>query len=184
MIMSVLMEKRIIAVAEQMIKRGARIPVVAAMTPLKKDKITQLYKEIVQDDPMTGPLPSEHIWYTRTTYPMRVVQSSLLYNFYQDVKARNPDALEAEVLVAAYDLYIDHCKNAIGAEPLLTFVRAWHLMQQIRIKNLTTARCTCCEGNYIVASGKLYSKYKCQLCDRTHSLRPGNYVRQEELLAA
>lgn len=181
--MSVLMEKRIISAAEEMIKRGARIPVVAAMLPIKKDRVALLYREIVQDDPMTGPLPSEHIWYTKTTYPMRVVQSSVLYNLYKDVKSRNQNALEAEILVAAFDLYLNHCKS-IGAEPLLSFVRAWHLLQQLRIKNLTTARCMECEGNYVVASGKLYNNYVCQLCDRTYSLRPANYTRTQERIAA
>ena len=114
---------------------------------------------------------------------MRIIQSSVLYNFYREIKEKSPNFLEAEIQVAAYDLYIDHCKTSIGADPLLSFVRAWHLIQQLRIKNLTTAKCKDCEGEYVVLTGKLYHKYVCPLCSRSASLRPDVYRRVEELAA-
>lgn len=175
----VLLEMRMLKLAEEMFKRGARIPIVTALMPLKRDRLTKLHIEVTGQSPITGPLPSDHAWYSSTTYPMRMVQSSIVIDCYRKLKEKSKTALEAEIIIAAYDLYMEHCK-AIKAEPLITFVRTWHLIQQVRINTLTTTKCQHCTGKYVVLVGKLHSKYECPLCVRTSSLRPEAYLKTKE----
>lgn len=180
---SLLLELKLLAVAEQLFLRGARVPVAAALLPVKREKLMKLFTEVTGETPKTGPLPSDHHWYATTTYPMRIIQSSIMVEIYNRLRSSSKDALEAEIMISAYDLYLDHCK-AINAESLLTFVRCWHLLQQIRINTLTTVPCVKCKGKYVVTVGKLYSKYECALCDRTASLRPQSYQKTEVLQIA
>lgn len=175
----VLLEMRMLKVAEEMFKRGARVPIVTALMPLKRDRLMKLHIEVTGQTPITGPLPSDHSWYSSTTYPMRMIQSSIVIDCYRKLKQKSPTALEAEIIVAAYDLYMEHCR-AIKAEPLITFVRTWHLIQQVRINSLTTTKCQHCHGKYVVMVGKLHQKYECPLCVRTFSLRPDLYAKTKD----
>lgn len=177
----VLLEMRMLKVAEAMFKRGARVPVVNALMPINRERLIKLHVEVTGKNPKTGPLPSDHSWYSSTTYPMRMIQSSILLDIYTRIKPVSKEALEAEVLVSTYDLYLDHCK-AIKAEPLITFVRLWHLIQQIRINTLMTATCIHCKGHYVVTVGKLHSRYACLLCMRTPSLKPESYQKNERAM--
>jgi len=182
----VLQEVRMIKVATDLFLRGARVPVVNALMPIKRERLMKLFLEVTGENPKTGPLPSDHTWYSSTTYPMRMVQSSILLNIYRSLRKSSKDALEAEIIVATYDLYNQHC-IAIQAQPLLTIVRAWHLIQQIRINSLTTCPCTHCKGQYVVPVGKLHARYECPLCVRTSSLKPEAYQKlesQEQKIAA
>lgn len=175
----VLLEIRMLKAAEAMFLRGARVPVASALMPIKRDKLTRLFVEVTGQNPITGPLPSDHSWYSSTTYPMRMIQSSIVIDCYRKLKASSGNALEAELMVAAYDLYLEHC-NAIKAEPLITFVRTWHLIQQVRINSLTTTECIHCNGNYVVTVGKLHNKYECPLCVRSSSLKPEVYLKTKD----
>lgn len=177
----VLLEVKMLKIAEEMFKRGARVPIVTALMPLKRERLMKLYVEVTGQTPITGPLPSDHSWYSSTTYPMRMIQSSIVIDYYRKLKKKSKTALEAEIIVAAYDLYLQHC-SAIKAEPLITFVRTWHLIQQVRINTLTTTKCKHCEGNYVVMVGKLHHKYECPLCVRTSSLRPDLYAKSKNTL--
>ena len=176
----VLLEVRMLKVAQEIFKRGGRLPIVTALMPLKRDRLMKLYIEVTGQTPITGPLPSDHTWYSNTTYPMRIIQSSIVIDCYRKIKQKAKSELEAEVLVATYDLYLEHCK-AIKADPLITFVRTWHLIQQVRINSLTTIKCQQCTGKYVITVGKLQGKYDCPLCDRTSSLRPEVYLKVKEL---
>jgi len=178
----VLHELRMLKAAEEMFKRGARVPVVSALMPIKREKLMDLHVEVTGQNPITGPLPSDHSWYSSTTYPMRMIQSSIVVDAYRRLKSQSKDALEAEIIVAAYDLYLEHCK-AIKADPLITFVRTWHLIQQIRIHTLTTTKCVHCSGQYVVTVGKLNSRYECPLCVRSSSLKPEVYLKTRESLS-
>lgn len=182
-VIPVLLEVRMLKAAEEMFKRGARVPVVSALMPIKREKLMKLHVEVTGQNPITGPLPSDHSWYSSTTYPMRMVQSSIVVDAYRKLKKSSKESLEAEIIVAAYDLYVEHC-NAIKAEPLITFVRTWHLIQQIRINSLATTKCIHCEGNYVVNVGKLHSKYECPLCVRSSSLKPEVYMKTKEIQLA
>ncbi len=179
---TVLLEMRMLKAAEEMFKRGARVPVVNALMPIKREKLMKLHVEVTGENPKTGPLPSDHSWYASTTYPMRLIQSSILIDIYRKIKTVSKDALEAEIIVSTFDLYLDHCR-AINAEPLITFVRTWHLIQQIRINTLTTTCCQHCKGHYVVSVGKLHSRYECPLCVRTSSLKPETYQKTDKMLA-
>lgn len=174
-----LLEMRMIKVATEMFLRGARVPVVNALMPIKRERLMKLYLEVTGENPKTGPLPSDHTWYSSTTYPMRMVQSSILINIYRSLRKSSESALEAEIIVATFDLYNQHCK-AIQAQPVITIVRAWHLIQQIRINSLTTCPCTHCKGEYVVPVGKLHARYECPLCVRTSSLKPEAYQKPEQ----
>ena len=169
-----LLEMKMMKIAAEMFKRGARVPVVTALLPLKRERLMRLHIEVTGVNPRTGPLPSDHSWYSSTTYPMRMVQSSVVIDIYRRIRNASPEALEAEVIVSCYDIYLKHCK-AINAEPLITFVRTWHLIQQVRINTLSTVRCIHCKGKYVVMVGKLYQRYECPLCVRTPSLKPSAY---------
>lgn len=178
----VIEEMRMVKAAQEMFKRGARVPIVGALLPIKREKLIKLHIEVTGQTPTTGPLPSDHTWYSSNTYPMRTVQSSLLIDIYKKVKRSSTEAIEAEVLVATFDLFINQC-SAIKAQPLITFVRAWHLIQQIRINNLITTGCIHCRGDFVVPSDRLHSKYECPLCDRKSSLKPAIYNRSTNALA-
>lgn len=176
--MSPMEQQKIIGIAAEMIKRGARVPVVEAMLPIKHQLADSLYRELTGEASKTGPLPSNHLWYISTLYPMRIVQSSLFIGYFKAVKLRSSNSMEAEILNAAYDLYLDHCV-AIGAEPLITFCRAWHLLRELRIKNLTMAKCTCCSGEFVFDNARLRAQYQCPLCNRSSSLSAGRYRRRD-----
>lgn len=177
--MSPLQDQRIISIAAEMIKRGARVPVVEAMLPIRHNVADALYNEVTGEAAKTGPLPCNHLWYVNTLYPMRIVQSSILYGFHKAISKKSPNALQAEILIAAYDLYVSHCES-IGAEQLITFCRAWHLLREIKIKNLIMAKCSCCSSSFVFDSTKLHFNYECPLCKRSPSLSASRYRRKEK----
>lgn len=156
--------------ARQMIQLGGRPPTIGALLPITKPTLKKLYREITKTNPPTGPLPSSHTWYANTAVPSRVVQSTLLVSFYCKLKERSPSATEAELHISAYSEYLLHVK-AISVEPLLSFDRAWHLLRELKTRNLITIPCNQCGSPFVVVNGDLHVGYVCPLCKRRHSLK-------------
>lgn len=169
-------------VAQRLIQRGARVPVVTALVPLHAKEITALYMELNGRGSPKGPLPSHPNWYASALVPWRIVQCSLFVSFYKSVKATaSPKTMEAEVLIGAYDLYSNHMES-ISTPAELTFDRAWHLMQMIRIKELAMVPCTKCTHEFVMHADSLTLGFVCSLCHRTTSLRANKFTQKRPKL--
>lgn len=167
---SILSQRRYEDVAIQMIELGGRPPIIRAMLPVDKSRLAQLYTEIIGRSPPTGPLPTNHSWYVNNAVPSRIVQSTYFVAVYKNLRASYPGALDAEVLVSAYRVYLSHAQ-ATKIEPCLTMDRAWHLLREVKIRNLVGANCEKCGVEYLVQNGTLRKGYVCPICRNLPSLR-------------
>lgn len=164
--------------AIELIKRGARVPVVKSLLPIEESLILKIYKDVTGTTSPTGPLPSDPAWYTKTQVPMVVIDSSLFMSIYNTMSELAPEAHETEIIVEAYDSYLSHCQRQ-EREPRLNLVRCWALIRFYKIHELEFVKCTACQSNIIQLPLSIYkngNKFICCLCNRPTSLRKANYV--------
>lgn len=156
--------------AMELIERGARAPIVKSMSPLDRTAIGKLYKEVTGKTSPTGPLPSDPTWFTQTSVPMRLIESSMFIGLYISIKKRSKDANEAQLLIQVYDEYIRHCVTQ-DKEPRLNINRCWSLVQLYKMGELEMIPCTCCNIGIVQPTYTLRRDFVCCICKRTSSLK-------------
>ena len=164
-------------VAIELIKRGARTPIVKSMSPLDRTYISKLYLEVTGNKSPTGPLPSDPTWFTLSSVPMRLIESSQFVGLYKSIKKHAKDATEAELLVQVYDEYMRHCESQ-EKEPRLNMNRCWSLIQLYKMAELELIPCTCCGVGIVQPAYTLRKDFVCCICKRTSSLK----VKQQDVI--
>lgn len=180
--MNLVEEMKYRKIAIEMILRGARVPVVKSMSPLDMSTLTKLYKDVTGTTSPTGPLPADPNWFASSTLPWRMLQASFFAGVYESISARSPDAIAAEVLIEAYDLYVRHC-HQLQREPAMNFTRCWTLMRLVKMSELELVECTCCHNRIIQPAFTLKSHFVCCLCNRSTSLKPKNWNKSDQKAA-
>lgn len=172
-----------LSIAEDLIRRGARVPIIVSLLPgsVNNKEVADLYQQINGKRSPTGPLPTSPDWYATSAIPWRAIQCSLFVNFFNNIrKISGADALYAEVMLGAYDMYVNHM-NSIGDAPQLSFDRCWHLMKLVQVKSLILEPCNKCSHHFIMRNDVLRLNFVCGLCNRSSSLRPNNFNKKTEL---
>lgn len=157
---SVLEDAKQVDKAAKLIRAGARVQVLQSETSLSYERLIKLYKEIVGKSPSKGQLPFSTDYFLTW---QENIHSSLFMNIHEYL-AKGADMDEVDQLTTAYRLYTEQIKDA-GAEPILSFTRAWRLVKFIEADMLDVCTCTQCKGKFVsdLYVNKRY--YVCGLCN-------------------
>lgn len=156
---SVLADSQEIQLASDLIRLGARLQLLEAETSLSRDRLIKLYKEIQGVSPPKGMLPFSTDYFL-TWQPN--IHASLFMAHFRLIRQQS-ELSEVEVILRAYQLYLEQIPPHEGEEPVLSVTRAWTLIRFFNGGLLKTARCTSCSGEF-VASPLVRSRYVCGLC--------------------
>jgi flagellar transcriptional activator FlhC len=156
---SVVGEAREVSRAIELIKLGARLQVLESEISLSRERLLRLYKEVAGVSPSKGMLPFSTDWFM-TWQPS--IHSSLFFNLYATVsKASGIDRVDA--LIRAYRLYQEHLALC-GLPEVLSITRAWRLIKFCDAGMLDSARCTECNGRFVVHKYEPTASFVCGLC--------------------
>lgn len=156
---SLVADARDVERVRQLIKLGARIQLLEALSILPRERLTRIYKEVRGVSPPKGMLPFSTDWFV-TWQPN--IHGSLFINLYRRaIKAADLD--DADALILAYRLYREQV-TLMGLEALLSITRAWRLIRFVDAGMLTTAACNDCGGQFVVHAFDLVTGYRCGLC--------------------
>lgn len=142
---SVAQEAEDILLASDMIRLGARLQVLQAETALSYDRLARLYREIRKASPPKGMLPYSVDWFM-TWLPN--IHATIFYSHYRFLNTHTPST-GARALIDGYRLYMEQAgagrPGSTGAEPVLSFTRAWMLLRFFDSNMLQLSPCTGCE---------------------------------------
>ena len=161
---SVSQEADEILLASSMITLGARLQVLEAETGLSHDRLARLYREIRGCSPPKGMLPFSVDWFM-TWLPN--IHSSLFYNVYAFLNTRTTSK-GIRAVIDAYRLYLEHAgidgEGEAGAEPVLSFTRAWMLVRFFDSGMLQLSACRQCGGHFIAHAHDPQADFVCAIC--------------------
>lgn len=155
-----------VLLASEMIQLGARLQVLQAETSLSYDRLSRLYRDVRGRSAPKGMLPYSLDWYMSW---LPNIHSSLFYNIHCYLKDKAGVA-PIRAMVEAYKLYLEQVQAGFvpdtrsGAEPLLSFTRAWMLLRFFDSDQLQRSRCTRCSGQFIAHAHDPDADYVYSIC--------------------
>lgn len=156
---SVLDDSRQVNRAIDLIQLGARLQVLQSETELSYERLLRLYKEVAGRSPSKGQLPFSGSWFL-SWQPN--IHASLFLNIYRYLaKASALEPIDATM--KAYKLYSEQV-DACNLAPLLSFTRAWKLVQLIDDGKLATTCCTFCGGHFVTDLFENAQTFECGPC--------------------
>ena len=156
---SIIAEARQIELAVELTRLGARLQVLEVETTLSRERLLRLYKEVKGISPPKGMLPFSTEWFL-TWQPN--VHASLFMEIHRFLLG-NTSARGVDATIKAYKLYLEQIALD-GADPVLSFTRAWTLLRYFDSRLLKLTPCTQCEGQFVVDSLDLHHHFICGLC--------------------
>lgn len=158
---SVSQEAGDILLASSMISLGARLQVLEAETNLSHDRLARLYREIRGCSPPKGMLPFSVDWFM-TWLPN--IHSSMFYNVYTFLIEHTPSR-NVRAVIDAYKLYLENAGQAgAGAEPVLSFTRAWMLVRFFDSGMVQLSACKQCGGRFVAHAHDPQTDFVCAIC--------------------
>ena len=156
---SVVDDSRQVDLAVGLIQLGARLQVLQSETGLSYERLLRLYKEVAGKSPSKGQLPFSSSWFL-SWQPN--IHASLFLNIYRYLaKASALEPIDA--VMKAFKLYTEQV-DAGNLEHMLSFTRAWKLVQLIDDGKLATTGCTCCGGYFVTDPLENASTFECGPC--------------------
>lgn len=164
---SLLDQAKAVESAAELIRLGARMQVLENMTPMPREKLLRLYKEIRGEAPPRGMLPFSTEWFLEWQPAMH----SALYLTHRN-EVRRLDARRRGVVTegnplwhmpTAYKVYLESVK-ACGLEPVLTLTRAWSLERFLGSRMLKEVGCRKCGGLFLGHAHDIERGFICGLC--------------------
>ena len=153
--------------ANDLIRLGARTPLVCQLTKLEKSTVRCPYQQIHGIPSPSGLAPFTDTWYLKSD--LRQLHCTLIWHLHQAFAqtARN----NARVLIDIYD-----CYTQIVQQPILNITRAAFVPKLVAMNFWDERTCHHCKNLYLrpIASWdntcwgcKLYFRYRCRRCGTT-----------------
>ncbi len=156
---SVVDDAREVGRARALIEFDARLQVLESETPLSRERLLRLYKELRGKSPPKGMLPFSTDWFVTW---MPNIQASLFMAIYRHLRAAaTVDRVDG--MTRAYRLYLEQCA-ASEMKPVLSLTRVWRLIKFFEAGMLRYATCRRCEGQFVVRDLDLTTRYVCGCC--------------------
>lgn len=166
--------------AEQMLARGARPPIVTASLELPKEQVRDLYHSIHGVRPPNGLLPNNSISLLKTF--RHILQANIFFLAYL---RRGGDAIyrtaNTSTIIDSYDSFTRLVEDA--QESLeIDFTTAWYIARDLRTKTLEYRTCRKCRVSYLY-SVELTGTHSCPYCALAeHPRRAARVPRSEAVL--
>lgn len=153
-----LRQAELIREAEELIRLGARMQVLEDLTPMPREKLLKLYKEVKGEAPPRGMLPFSTEWFMEWQPSIH----SALYVAQRNQVKQTVSLSSREVLALSYRKYLE-CVDACGLKPLLSLTRAWSLERFVNAKMMVERKCTRCTANFL-CNGHHERNFVCSFC--------------------
>lgn len=153
-----LTQAALVHAAEELIQLGARMQVLEDLTPMPREKLLRLYKEVKGEAPPRGMLPFSTEWFME--WQPSIHSALYLAQRNQVKKLTRIDARQA--LAVSYRRYLAAIE-ACGLKPVLSLTRAWSLERFVNAKMLVEKKCCKCSGVFLSATPTDRS-FTCGLC--------------------
>lgn len=166
---TLLEQAKVVEAAAELIRLGARMQVLENMTPMPREKLLRLYKEIRGEAPPRGMLPFSIEWFLEWQPAMH---SALYLTHRNEVRRLNGSTIHAAGAASgnalwhmpiAYRVYLESVK-ACGMEPVLTLTRAWSLERFLSSRMLKEVSCKKCCGVFLGHAHDIERGFICGLC--------------------
>jgi len=166
---SLLSQAKVVEAAAELVRLGARMQVLESMTPMPREKLLRLYKEIKGEAPPRGMLPFSTEWFLEWQPSMH---SALYLTHRNEIRKLSGGAervlgpLGASNLwhmPVAYRAYLESVR-VCGMDPILTLTRAWMLERFLSSKMIKEVSCRKCFGVFLGHAHDLERGYVCGLC--------------------
>jgi len=159
--MSALAEHAQLALAIELLRRGARTSIVHQETGVSRAKLRTLYREIRGRSPPSGQLPESAAVFVTSRH--RQVQVSLFARLYEAMGGpRIYQALDIRMVMAAHTLYAEMVAGP-GVAPSLDINGAWMIARDLRSGAATLHPCRRCDAPFIVCQ-QADRLPKCPIC--------------------
>ena len=159
--------------AQKLILLGARTPLVVSLCDIGKKTAIRLYKTINQQSPKQGMLPYDPIWIIRCSG--NNVHASIFLGIYHDFSGlKSLDDEPAHLFITAYELYCKVAANnprpsrleaGVTQQILLDINRAWNLIQQFNLGDISFVLCTKCQARFLRVDIPLHAFQQCPICE-------------------
>lgn len=166
---SLLSQAKVVEAAAELVRLGARMQVLESMTPMPREKLLRLYKEVKGEAPPRGMLPFSTEWFLEWQPSMH----SALYLTHRNEIRRLSGGADRVLgalgtsnlwhMPVAYRAYLESVK-ACGMEPVLTLTRAWMLERFLNSKMIKEVSCRKCGGVFLGHAHDIERGYVCGLC--------------------
>ena len=132
-------EARAVALAAELMRLGARRPVVEAETGLSGERLTRLYVEVTGQAPARGQLPHSPAWFLHRSVGLHVA----LFDGWRRRLLQQAGLSGSPALMTAYRLYREETAR-LGLVAALDFTRAWSLVRFLGAGLLVHHACPRC----------------------------------------
>lgn len=162
---TLLAQSKVVEAAAELIRLGARMQVLENMTPMPREKLLRLYKEIKGEAPPRGMLPFSTEWFLEWQPAMH---SALYLTHRNELRRLGGSSASAGSnplwhMPIAYKAYLESAK-ACGLEPVLTLTRAWSLERFLSSRMLKEISCRRCGGGFLGHVHDIERGFVCGLC--------------------
>lgn len=155
--------------AGELIRLGARLPLLESVTALSRRRLTRLYKQIIGTPPPTGQLPFSADWFINWQHNLH---ATAFFHIWLRIQPQHKASMAAGLL-SAYRVYLEHCPP--GCVTPLTLTRAWVLIRFCQAELLALFPCGYCGGKFIHHSHQPQGSFICCFC---HPPSRAHYRRQ------
>lgn len=146
--------------AKELIELGARMQVLEDLTPMPREKLLRLYKEVRGCAPARGLLPFSTEWFLEW---QPSIHTALYLSQRNSLKKLAIEDTPKELLPQSYRAYID-CLACAKMPTVLSLTRAWSLERFLQAKMLREVECSKCEGVFVAHSHDPVRGFVCGLC--------------------
>lgn len=152
-------QARLVEEAAKLIRLGARMQVLEDMTPMPREKLLRLYKEVKGEAPPRGMLPFSTDWFMEWQPSIHAALYLAQRNELRRLTGKGP----REVLAESYKNYLAAIQ-ACSMAPLLSLTRAWSLERFIVGRMLKEIPCRKCSGMFLAHAHDPERGFVCGLC--------------------
>lgn len=133
-------------IAEAMIQRGARPPIVTSTVDISRENVRSLWHDIHGTKPPQGLCPFNCLSKIQTH--TAVMHANIFYLVYARRGQEVMRTADPEHIIAAYDSYFDTITRS-DDKPALEFSTAWYIARDLRTLLLEVKYCRQCRLHYL-----------------------------------
>ncbi|MCK9609482.1 MAG: flagellar transcriptional regulator FlhC [Methylomonas sp.] len=162
-----------LAMANKLIRLGARPPVVQHLCGIGRKVAIRLHKDAHHSPSKSGMLPYDSYWIARSS--LNALHASTFLGIFADIsQLHGQNSINARRFLAAYALYSEVFRrannlNGLGVSAdrgnLLVINRAWHLIQQLNSRESRLVLCETCQSRHIVLNTVPKFYQRCPICE-------------------
>lgn len=157
--MNLIEQMHLMQKAKELIELGARMQVLEDVTPMPREKLLRLYKEVRGKAPPRGLLPFSTDWFLEWQPSIHTALYLAQRNDLKRLTGEHPK----DLLPLSYRAYLD-CVHLCNMPALLSLTRAWSVERFLQARMLKEVSCKKCNGVFLGHFHDPSAHFVCGLC--------------------